>query len=494
MTKHIRLRCLIHGRLETTKPTHLMVNGTLGCGLCARESQATGNRLGEQALRDELEPTLPSHIRYLGSYFDLSHRCTKIRIECASHGKRDVRPAYLRRSSHKCPDCGNENVGQGAYRLRRLLDTGEDGRPTWVVIGEVEVFGIRSVKVGITSRTLLARYSWYLKKTFFSARLREIDALVIENRVHRTFVRHKDPRILKAGMRNGNRWSGDTECYWPKRRREIEAFVREFVEILPVQKPDYWAEYEMFETPQWGMIDTSREKGLTNLPRPVVCLDTGVRYASISEASRALSLSNIPSVLAGNRRLAGGFRWAYAEEVEANAQEQLRAKQYSTRRVLCVETGEVFASLTEAAKAKGISSSHITSVCKGLLEPCHEFRLLLVDTSDTSRSVFALGAPAALVAQVVHRPHTESGPMSPTDEVNLGVLLLAEPRRRWPIVEPVGPMNFLRRSNPLFVITLAPAQCCFRRITRCRRGQLAKIVRRDAPSTSDNSASCRLSR
>jgi hypothetical protein len=78
-----------------------------------------------------------------------------------------VRVAYLRGSTHKCPDCGNENVGQGAYRLRRLLDTGEEGRMTWVVVGEVEVFGIRSVKVGMTSRTLSARYSWYLKKTLF---------------------------------------------------------------------------------------------------------------------------------------------------------------------------------------------------------------------------------------------------------------------------------------------------------------------------------------
>ncbi|MFM0687672.1 response regulator [Paraburkholderia strydomiana] len=32
---------------------------------------------------------------------------------------------------------------------------------------------------------------------------------------------------------------------------------------------------------------------------------------------------------------------------------------------LCIETDEVFASLTAAGRAKGISSSHITSVCKG---------------------------------------------------------------------------------------------------------------------------------
>ncbi|MEW9581398.1 hypothetical protein ABQJ48_07370 [Paraburkholderia sp. DGU8] len=374
MTKPIRMRCRVHDQVETTKPTYLMVAGTFGCRQCAKQVQSAGLRLKEDKLRDELEGTLPGHVQFLGALFDESRRATKIRIHCEHHGEQWVVAAYLRKSSYKCPDCGTENVGHGAYRLRRLLQKGEDGRRTWLVVGEVEVFGIRSLKVGITSRTLAERYSWYLKKTFFSARLREIDALVLENRVHRTFAQFSDRRIFLAGMRNGKRWSGDTECYWLKRRAKIEAFVREFVEELAVQTPDYWAEVETFESPQWGAIDTSREKNLSNMPRAVVCLDSGVTYASISEASRALNIRNIPLVLAGKRRLAGGARWAYAEDAEAQAQEQLRPKQYATRGVRCIETGEVFESLTQAGRAKGISSSHITSVCKGRRSQAGGFR------------------------------------------------------------------------------------------------------------------------
>ena len=367
MTKRIQIRCTRHDQVEHTKPTSLMVEGKLGCRLCAKEIQSNGLRLQEEELRRELAPGFPSHIQFLGTVFDEVLRATKIRIECARHGERQVNAAYLRKSRYKCPACGDENVGQGANRLRQLLETGDEGRPTWLVIAEVEVFGITSLEVGTTSRTIQERYSWHLKKTFFSARLREIDAHLLEARVHRAFVAARDQRIFLAGMCHGERWSGDTECYWPDRRLEIEEFVKHAVEHLSVEKPDYWAELNALETPQWGVVDTSREKDLSNQPRAIVCIDTGICFSSIADAARAVNTShgNIGSVLAGRRRLAGGVRWAYAEEADARAQEPLRPKRLATVRVRCVDTDEVFASVSDAGRAKQTSSSHITSVCKG---------------------------------------------------------------------------------------------------------------------------------
>ncbi|MFM0524221.1 hypothetical protein PQR11_04450 [Paraburkholderia strydomiana] len=63
----------------------------------------------------------------------------------------------------------------------------------------------------------------------------------------------------------------------------------------------------------------------------------------------------------GRWRIQVGLRRRRGKKVR----EPLRPKQYGTRRVLCIEIDEVFASLTAAGRAKGISSSHITSICKG---------------------------------------------------------------------------------------------------------------------------------
>jgi group I intron endonuclease len=51
--------------------------------------------------------------------------------------------------------------------------------------------------------------------------------------------------------------------------------------------------------------------------RAVVNLDTGAKYASVMEASRALRISpsHIVKACKGKRRVAGGFRWCYGEEV-----------------------------------------------------------------------------------------------------------------------------------------------------------------------------------
>lgn len=51
-------------------------------------------------------------------------------------------------------------------------------------------------------------------------------------------------------------------------------------------------------------------------PRPVVCLTTGERYASITDASKATrcSIEKILMVCQGKRTKTGGMRWAYEEE------------------------------------------------------------------------------------------------------------------------------------------------------------------------------------
>lgn len=53
-------------------------------------------------------------------------------------------------------------------------------------------------------------------------------------------------------------------------------------------------------------------------PQPVVCLTTGERYSSITEASNTTGciLEKIVDVCKGRRTKTGGMRWAYEEEIE----------------------------------------------------------------------------------------------------------------------------------------------------------------------------------
>lgn len=52
--------------------------------------------------------------------------------------------------------------------------------------------------------------------------------------------------------------------------------------------------------------------------RPVVCLTTGRRYASITDASKATgcAVEKILMVCKGRRTTTGGMRWAYEEEIQ----------------------------------------------------------------------------------------------------------------------------------------------------------------------------------
>ena len=54
-----------------------------------------------------------------------------------------------------------------------------------------------------------------------------------------------------------------------------------------------------------------------NKPRPVICVETGVRYSSQSEAERLTGLPKIHMVCHGHQLSTGGYHWRFAEEADA---------------------------------------------------------------------------------------------------------------------------------------------------------------------------------
>jgi hypothetical protein len=374
MTQPMEFLCMIHGTITSAKPTDVMSNKNCGCERCGREARGQQSRLDEQQVIAELSPALPDHVKILGVRFDEEKRQSLIEIDCERHGKRPVTKGYLTRSEHKCPDCGNEMIGYTGYRLQQLVAAGEEGTPALIGVMEVEAFGIRALKVGVTCRSLEQRYGYALKKIIFSVRASERAVYTLENRIYRDFRAEQDTRILNAGMREGERWDGDTECYWKRNEQLIIDYIKQFLAHL--DEVNFEEEVKLYEIPDPFPRDTSREKDTSNLPCAIVGVDPATNeikheFISIAEAKRAgFSSVTVALTAPGRRGLSAGLRWFRKDDFRPDDIPPLPAKNNKTRAVRCVETGEVFQSIALAAailRGKGalVSQPHITAVCQG---------------------------------------------------------------------------------------------------------------------------------
>lgn len=374
MTSLMTFFCKAHNKETSTFPTSLFNNDAYGCDQCAREAVGLASRLSEKAVFDELNSEMPDHIQIKRVYFDQKTKKSMIEILCEEHGLKNVTKGYLKRSNHKCPDCGDENVGYTSHRLARLIEAGTDGKPAFLGIMEINVFGINTLKVGVTTRTLEDRYKHHLKVIKFSVKTTEKAAYVIENKIHRAFRNEHDLRILKEGMRRGERWAGDTECYWMRNEKGITDLIKNILEYP--KRIDYREELTLYEVPNFFPRDVSREKDLTNQPIKIVAVDpdTGEikhEFNSIGEAQRAgFSGARSAVSIKGRRGLSGGFRWFRKAEYETKVLEPVPEKKLKTRGVVCVESQKAYPSITSAVRsliAEGVSISapHITAVCKG---------------------------------------------------------------------------------------------------------------------------------
>ena len=134
-------------------------------------------------------------------------------------------------------------------------------------------------------------------------------------------------------------------------------------------------------------------------PRKVLCIETGDLYASVTAAAKAAGVqrTTVSMCLTGKRKTAGGTHWIYADSMEAarvgkrkktvkgaeRSKEEPKTKMEEEtgnntmdssvrkargrkgRRVLCVDSGEIYSSVSEAAKILGIGNASIRSNLAG---------------------------------------------------------------------------------------------------------------------------------
>jgi len=372
MTQNVIFFCKKHYIETSCKPTILMNEDSYGCVKCASEAAGLSSRLSISDVQASMAADMPDHVEILDVIFDHQHKASRIRIRCANHGEQTLPKATLDRSPHKCPKCGRENMGYASNRLSRLVARDAPGRAAVLGVMSIEVFSINALKVGVTTRTLQDRYKWYLKKIHYEVQMPERDVYILENQIHRHFRSKHDLRILMAGMRLGERWAGDTECYFEDQKQQIEDFIQNF---LNIKKIEYDDELRMYEIPKFFDRDVSRPKNLSNRRAPIVAVDpiskvTKYEFQCIADAVRAGFFNVSTASRSNGQMLVGGFQWFRKSDFNPDTIPSKRRKAYKTRPVKCIESGQLFLGAAFAArelKNSGIkiSAAHITSVCSG---------------------------------------------------------------------------------------------------------------------------------
>ena len=110
-------------------------------------------------------------------------------------------------------------------------------------------------------------------------------------------------------------------------------------------------------------------KGEHPRARKVVCIDDDMTFDSIVEAAEhyGISYANIHQVVSGKNVSAKSkegkwVQFSYYTEGKKYIKKKHRVKN-TIRKVICINTKEVFESTMEAGKIKGVSQGHISMVC-----------------------------------------------------------------------------------------------------------------------------------
>lgn len=113
----------------------------------------------------------------------------------------------------------------------------------------------------------------------------------------------------------------------------------------------------------------NRKKKQNNKPRPVICLETGERFESLTLASRMLGISKSNVFHAMKHGSAvHGIHFYYGDEPKPD---DSFFKPIRRRKVRCTETGVVYESIKDAAERTKISANGIGSAASGMAGGYH---------------------------------------------------------------------------------------------------------------------------
>lgn len=110
-------------------------------------------------------------------------------------------------------------------------------------------------------------------------------------------------------------------------------------------------------------------KEKTPKTKKVICIDTGIIYNSLEEASIAVgvTMSAIKACCLGKSKTSAGMQWSYYNPNETYIKKEIINKDSGKpkKKVLCIETNVIYDSISDADKATGVHFKNISAVCRG---------------------------------------------------------------------------------------------------------------------------------
>lgn len=118
--------------------------------------------------------------------------------------------------------------------------------------------------------------------------------------------------------------------------------------------------------------EETRTKIATGVPkRAVRCIDTNEIFPSIKDAANHFEIlsSEVWRVCKGQAIRRKGLKFEYVDN-PLSEEERLREAKEKGKKVLCIETGNIYDSVAEAARQTGANRRHIACVCHGQRKTC----------------------------------------------------------------------------------------------------------------------------
>jgi len=124
---------------------------------------------------------------------------------------------------------------------------------------------------------------------------------------------------------------------------------------------------------------------INTIGKQVVCLETGKKYARVIDAASDTGIIRDSIIDCCEHRLneTFGTHWVYYSEyinlTTSDIQLILNKHSIAFSRCICVETGEIFAKISEAARKMNLSQSKISLVCSGKRKSTGGYHFKYVD-------------------------------------------------------------------------------------------------------------------
>lgn len=159
------------------------------------------------------------------------------------------------------------------------------------------------------------------------------------------------------------------------------------------EREHHWIVYFNCKCPHgFNMTDGGEDNGKNNgRNKPVICLDTGEKFNSVIDAAEHFNIcpSGISGVCHGRKKTVGSLRFAFADSKIDVGEPFLIKSNGKPRRVICIDTGEIFESIVSAAKKLNINRRTIGDVCSGKKGRACGLKFAFADIPIEERKVFS---------------------------------------------------------------------------------------------------------